>query len=389
MENKMRNELKKQNNAEPDFSKRLPDEQIEAQIQAKRKETEKEAERNAAAKISEARKRAAAEWFVYKVGLNYLWKISPMLATSMFMLGDDDEDKKGLNNYSLSLLLKYLAASYFRNGVGGATFEGVLDGYGFSNMLTENTEKIYLNITKFVEGFNEEDTEVDWQAFGLALNAFANLGVNFDAQTFYNFYKGIHGMIYDREINDEDILRFISAPKSLINATTIPMEEDESEHDYVRRMAYLNAISDDEADRVEGLYIDQRTARDRSKLSKLKMWAKNYRRMQEARLLDVPYEKDLKGRITVPMLEDLDDEYSATLTEARRTRSGSILNNVEAYTPLTGVQKKRSADLSKTIRRINRIEAALNKTEVSSPTYKEMLTEMIELKESVVARWNQ
>lgn len=400
LENQMRRDLKAENELEPDFSKRLSDEMIENRISATRPTLKQKAEAEAMMKVREARKRAIAEWVTYKFGLNFLWKISPMLATSLVMFDDDDEDKDGLNEYSAKKLLLSFVASYFRNGVGGATFESILDGYEFNTMLGQNIDMLWKNAERFIQGFREEEEEVDWQAFRLALNAVSNMSINVDLSTIGNVWKGVEGVIRDLSINTEDVLRLINAPKSMIAAAVIPTKEGESEHDYIRRMAYMNAISPEQVGKIEEAYSDSDyksifrddlTSRDRAVKRKLDMWAKNYRAMKDAKILGVAYEKSLQGRITVPMLEELDDEYKKVLLATRRTVSGEKRPDRKQLAPLTSEAKARitSMGLPRRIRKIHKLEKRLKGYSEIANDYASTLQEVVKLKESVVTEWNQ
>lgn len=384
------NELKAGNETIRNFNERLSEDQIYEKVKEKRKEFEDKAKMVAKDKISEARLRSAEEWLFYKVLLNFLWKTAPILATSIIMGDDDDLDKESLNSMPLDKVFSYLAISYFMNGVGGSTIESVVDGFGIGGNLTE-TElgKLSDSVIEIAEGVNAEEPYFDSQAFWATVSTLSSMSTGYDMNTFRNLYHGIAGIINDSSLNDEDILRILSSPKGLIEAATIPIEEGESEHDYIRRQAFMLRLADDDVDRIYNSYKDALSRDEQKYKRKLDRWSKNYIEMRNAKILGVPYEKSRTGVISVPTIEELEDRYKKMLFETRTTRAGNIRGDVNKLTPISKSSKTWIAEHEyyRKIATIYLLEKRLDQTLVDEDSYGEILKDIMEKKQQLVEEW--
>ena len=258
-----------------------------------------------------------------------------------------------------------------------------------STMLDAELGKLTDSAVKIFEGLTDEDPYFDSTAFNSALSAITSGGLGFDFRTFLNMYDGVMGVINDSSLDNEDVLRFLNSPKQIIEAASIPIEEGENEHDYVRRQALMMRISNEDVDGIYNSYRDLLTREEKGYKRKLDKWSKNYIEMRKAKMLGEKYEKLRNGSIVVPYLEDLDDRYTKMLFEARLNRGGGWRSDIKELSPLDRARKEQisNENYRMRVRKVQRMENNLEDLLIDEEAYEETLKALVAEKEALTTEW--
>lgn len=390
--------LKAENEKIADFHQRLTDEQIEEEVNKKRGEFDRKARMMANADMKRAKKNAISDVVVFRYMLNTLWAISPSLAMSVAFIGSDDDDENP-ESWDWKFWAMRVLQAHLRNGVGGATIEAVLNGFGVHSMLETDLNKIVDAVSEAVS--NSFDAKaVDWQAFGVTAKLMFSIGLGVNIDTFINMYNSVCMVINDGSLDAEDVLTFLNAPKNVIEMSAIRPDEGESQEDYIRRIAFMKDLAEDveEAQRKQELnkkgIIEDLTDADKSALTNLKKWQKNYIDVKTARALNLKWERNrMKGRVDIPELKELEERYSNMLDTLGLTPSLKMKDKEKRYVYSPEVQRrindaKARLEVMKRLRNIRGLEKGRELNIVKNDDYEALTRQWYEAKKSLVDDWN-
>lgn len=392
--------LKAENEKISDFSKRLTEEQIEKAVNEKRAAFDIQAEKMAKRDMNRAKKNAVADVVVFRYLLNILWSISPSLAQSVAFIGSDDDENP--ESWDWAFWANNILQAHLRNGVGGATIGSILSGFGAQSMLEADLNKLIdtaMGIGVKIDEDGEEKTTIDWQAFWETAKLVYAMGTGINLETFSNMYNAVCMVINDGSLDAEDVALFLNSPKSIIEAAAIRPDEGESQEDYIKRIAFMKGLASKvetaqkkQEMNSEGI-VEELTDAEKSALTNLKKWQKNYIDIKTARALGLQWQRNrYNGRVEIPELNKLDKQYKDMLKMLGRTPSLNKVEKEKRYIYPEDVQSRideavERLDVMKRLRNIRGLEQGRELNVVKNNDYEALTRQWYDAKKSLVEDW--
>ena len=392
--------LRAENEKISDFSQRLSEEQIEEVVNTKRGEFDIEARKKAEADMARAKKNAVSDVVVFRYLLNILWGIAPSLALSVAFIGSDDDENP--ESWDWKFLAMHLLQARLRNGVGGATIGSIINGFGVQSMLESDLNKLADTASEIFGTYKdgeEEKVTVDWQGLWVTAKLVISMGIGVNIDTFISMYNAVRMVIYDGSLDAEDVAMFLNSPKSIIEMAAIRPDEGESQEDYIKRIAFMKHLANEaeaakkkqEINR-EGI-VEELTNTDKSALTNLKKWQKNYIDIKTARALGLKWERNrYNGRVEIPELKALDEKYNEMLDSLNLTQGLAKKAKEKRYLYPEAVQRKMNADkerlsVMKRLRNIQGLEKGRELNVVKNSDYEALTRQWYDAKRSLVEDW--
>lgn len=319
---------------------------------------------------------------------NLIWGMFPPVVTATiagFYIKDREGDDTSYWRAWWNILQNELSWSAFvtpafRNFVGGATAESFMNGYGLNfTLFISDAEKLTKEIKEAAQEFNPT----------LCLHLLGKLGawgISTDLNSFVNIYKGAEKLLTKDDERIAGVFQMLNSPKAIMAAAELYPASGETEEEYVGRMAYINAITDGEMNRIDstpGYRLKDEDLRSRRNLKK---WARNYETYRRAAALNMRWERNRSGVVEIPELEKVDEDYDAALKWMGLTSSGIPSDELkQIYGLVSDEEKSRIKELVPIARQISFAEKMTATNVVFDETWKEQVRALVESKKKVIA----
>ena len=390
--NEERNRLVENNNKIADVAQRLRPEEIDRMVESKRAEFSKRAEKEANRDAEMSYAKGVEDVVMFKWLLNMAWAMAPTAVSYWLSCairqGDDEDPENPLSAETLALMF---ATATFRNAIGGGLLESGLNGYGFTGLVGSEVEKTVDILAQALQPLWLTDEEVesfDPLAVWMAVKQCLVMGTGFDVNVYANILTGLVGLFNDRSRTTADVLRILNAPKSMIREIEIIPFEDETLDNYTRRMAMMENVALDRMEELKGIPSSELNASELKVLRKKKKWEKNLITIRQAEAADVPYGREVDGRVVAPGLKQLDADYTDLLKSLDLTQSGK---NRAGKVEFTEDERRRK----KALRVVTRVKGIHNMEEsaievINNPeAYKKEYRQIVEEKRKLIEDWNK
>lgn len=390
--NEERNRLVENNNKIADVDQRLRPEEIDRMVESKRAEFSKRAEKEANRDAKMTYAKGVEDVVMFKWLLNMAWQMAPTAVTYWLSCairpGDDEDPENPLSAETLALMF---ATATFRNAIGGGVLESALNGYGFTGLVGSEVEKTVDILAQALQPLwltDEEAESFDPLAVWMAVKQCLVMGTGFDVNVYANIFTGLVGLFNDRSRTTADVLRILNAPKSMIREIEIIPFEDETLDNYTRRMAMMENVALDRMEELKGIPSSELNASELKVLRKMKKWEKNLITIRQAEAADIPYGREVDGRVVAPELKQLDADYTDLLKSLDLTQSGK---NRAGKVEFTEEERRRK----KALRVVTRVKGIHNMEEsaievINNPeAYKKEYRQIVEEKRKLIEDWNK
>lgn len=390
--NEERKRLEENNNKISDVAERLRPEEIDRMVESKRAEFSKRAEKEANRDAKMAYAKDVEDVVMFKWLLNMAWQMAPTAVaywlSCAMRAGDDEDPENPLNAETLALMF---ATATFRNAIGGGLLESGLNGYGFTGLVGSEVEKtadILMQAVRPLWLTDEEAESFDPLAVWMAFKQCLIMGTGVDINVFANIFTGLVGLFIDRSRTTVDVLRILNAPKSMIREIEIIPFEDETLDNYTRRMAMMENVALDRMEELKEKPSSELNAAEQKVLRTMKKWEKNLITIRQAEAADVPYDREVDGRVVAAKLKQLDTDYTDLLKSLDLTKSGK---NRAGKVELTEDERRRKKALrvATRVKGIHKMEESAAEVINNPEAYKKQYRQIVEEKRKLIEEWNQ
>lgn len=317
---------------------------------------------------------------------NLIWNLFPPVMTAFVGGFNRDRDNRDSsywrtwwNTLRNEVSWSTFVTPVFRNFAGGSQAEGVVNGFDLSlSMALQDYEKLKKEVSDVISDFSP----------ALALHLLGKvgaLGLGVDFDTFVNMYKGAHKM-FTRHETAAGIFQFLNSPKAILAAAEHSPGRGETDREYMERMAYAEGIAEEEMKRMETAPSYRLDDSNRKVLHKMKKWERNYLAYRQASALEMSWERDKFGNVTIPELKRLDEDYESAVKWMGLTRSGEPVDELKKNWDSLGRQEEElTIDIIGRVHAIYPFERELENNVVFGDEYREQMKALVKLKQEVVA----